>query len=191
MALPNRPHWTAEDYLAFERDSDTKHEFIDGQPVAMSGASREHNLLVSAVVSALYTGLRGSPCEVYPSDMRVNVAASGLYTYPDVVVVCEEPVFTDDHVDTLTNPKLLVEVLSESTERYDRGAKFQSYRQLPSFREYLLVSQTEPRIERFLRADDDTWTLTDAYGRDAVLVLESIDVELKLAEVYERLNFGA
>ncbi len=190
MALPENSDWTAEAYLAYDRDQVVKHEFIDGQPLAMSGASRAHNLLVTAIVSAFYAGLRGRPCEVYPSDMRVQVGDSALYTYPDVTVVCGEPIFTDSHVDTLTNPTLLVEILSESTERYDRGVKFQGYRQLASLREYLLVSQTEQRIERYLRGDNDTWTLTDTHGHDKTLNLPYIELELSLATLYERLDFG-
>ena len=189
MALPDPHQWTPAEYLAFERAAATKHEFVDGQPVAMSGASRAHNLLVGAFVSLLYSGLRGRPCEVYPSDMRVKVAPSGLYTYPDVTVVCGEPLFTDDHVDTLTNPTLLVEVLSESTESYDRGKKFQHYRQLESLQEYLLVSQSEPRVERFARVRGDDWLLTDAHGQDASITLTSVDVEISLAELYERIDF--
>jgi Uma2 family endonuclease len=179
------------DYLAFERASELKHEYFAGEVFAMSGASEAHNLICTSTSFLLYGQLRSRPCNVYPGDMRVKVEATGLYTYPDISVVCGEAQFSDDHLDTLVNPTVIIEVLSPSTEGYDRGKKFQQYREIPSLREYLLISQDSPRIERYGRQSDGTWVFDDAHGLDAHLALASIDCRLALAEVYERVTFPA
>jgi Uma2 family endonuclease len=131
------------EYLALERSSREKHEYCDGEVFAMAGASREHNLIVANVVGELRAALRHRPCEVYPSDMRLKVPAAGTYSYPDASALCGSAEFEDAEVDTLLNPAVIVDVLSESTEDYDRGTKFKNYRSIPSFREYVVVSQTE------------------------------------------------
>jgi Uma2 family endonuclease len=180
---------TEAEYLEFERSSELKHEFLNGDVFAMTGASRIHNLITAKVITALTSQLRGRPCEVYASDMRLKVTATGLYTYPDVSVICGEPQLTDDRLDTITNPIVIVEVLSPSTESYDRGKKFQHYRELPSLREYLLISQDSPRIERYLRKDNGLWEFMDAKGLEASLPLPSIDCALMLADVYDQITF--
>ena len=188
MALPdNQARMTEAEYLVFERQQESKHEFIDGSIIAMTGASRAHNLICVNLITALHAQLRGHDCELYPADMRVKVQSTGLYTYPDINVVCETPNFTDDHLDTLVNPTVLIGVLSPSTERYDRGKKFQNFREIPSLQEYLLVSQDDARIERFLRRD--LWVLTDVRELDGTLTLPSIECELALRDVYERVSF--
>src|SRR3989442_7543846 len=144
-------------YLTLDRRAEFRSEYVDGDMVAMSGGSREHNLIVTNLVRELSFQLKGRPCEVYPSNMRVKVSATGLYTYPDVVVVCGEPKFEDENVDTLINPTLIAEVLSDSTEAYDRGAKFGHYRKVDSLTEYLLVAQKEPRIEQYVRQAAGPW----------------------------------
>ena len=186
--MSSRPErWISpEDYLLAERQAETKSEYLDGQVFAMAGASRKHNLIVVNVLVALGGQLRGGPCEVYPSDMRVRVTATGLYTYPDVTVVCGTPELEDVHGDTLLNPTLLVEVLSDSTERTDRGRKAVHYRRLATLQEYLLVSQSEARIERYRRAGEGEWRLTEALALDDVLELDSIGCTLPLRDVYER-----
>jgi Uma2 family endonuclease len=181
---------TEAEYLEFERASELKHEFIDGEVLAMTGASRAHNLICTTTSFLLYSQLRGRSCEIYSADMRVKVETTGLYTYPDISVVCGDPQFADDEFDTLLNPTVLIEVLSPSTERYDRGRKFQHYRELPSLREYALIAQDSPRIERYLRQQDGTWQFSDAKGLEASLELTSIDCALALAEVYEQVNFA-
>lgn len=186
--LRNYNNMTEAEYLAFDRDSEMKHEFIHNEVFAMSGASQAHNLICGNLITALNIQLEDSACRVYPSDMRVKVEATTLYTYPDVSVVCEEPQFSDNEFDTLLNPLLLIEVLSPSTERYDRGKKFQDYRQLPSLREYLLVSQDSPRIERYLLLDHGKWELTDVSNLDLTLELSSIKCALKLAKVYHKVT---
>ena len=142
---------TPEEYLALERKATIKSEYVNGQMYAMSGASRAHNLICLNIGGELRTQLKERACEVYTNDMRVRVTAAGLYTYPDVLVVCEEPRFEDDSFDILLNPTVLFEVLSPSTEAYDRGAKFGYYRQLDSMQEYTLVSQDLTRVEHYIR----------------------------------------
>ena len=154
----------------------------------MTGASREHNLIVTNVVAELRQQLKRRPCQVYPNDMRVKVDASGLYTYPDVVVACGETRFEDEQVDTLLNPTLIVEVLSASTEAYDRGEKFEHYRKLGSLAEYLLIAQDRPHLEQFVRQPDGHWLLSEWHGRDSVARLPSNDATLALAEVYDKLD---
>lgn len=181
---------TAQEYLQIERSSvDQKHEFYAGEMFAMAGASREHNSVNVDLTTWLNTQLREKGCDVYSNDMRVLVDRTGLYTYPDILVTCDEPEFLDDEFDTLLNPQIIVEVLSESTENYDRSKKFGHYRQIPSLKEYLLVSQDEPLIERFSLMDDGRWALDSASGLEATLQLDLVEEPLPLAEVYRRINF--
>ena len=178
-----------EEYLARERRAEIKSEYHDGEVFAMSGASRAHNLIVTNFVRELSLRLRDRDCEVYPSDMRVKVDPTGLYTYPDVIVVCGEPAFEDEHIDTLLNPTLLIEVLSESTEAYDRGKKFEHYRKLETLQGVVLVTQDEAHAERFTRQPDGQWLLGEASGLEAALHLASIDVTLPLADIYDKVLF--
>jgi len=187
-AMAHDNQWTEAEYLEMERASEIKHEYYQGEIYAMAGASRNHNRIVMSVSGNLYTQLRGKTCEPFASDMRVKVSAASLYTYPDITVVCDDPQFEDDGVDTLLNPTLIVEVLSSSTERYDRGKKFQQYRMLSLLQEYVLISQDTARIERYLRVNEQ-WVLTDAVGLEAEIELESINCRLLLADVYERVEF--
>ncbi|MBC7813841.1 MAG: Uma2 family endonuclease [Burkholderiales bacterium] len=182
--------WTAEEYLAFERASDEKHEFLDGQIYSMTGASRAHNLISVNTATAFNNALRQHPCEVYASDMRVKAPSTkGGYLYPDVVVVCGEAAFEDQQVDTLLNPTVIVEVLSSSTESFDRGTKSQHYRALDSLQEYLLISQNTAHIEHYARRADGQWLLSDAVGLEAVVELRSVDCRLALADVYVKVAF--
>jgi Uma2 family endonuclease len=184
-ALP-RDVWSADDYLAFERASQEKHEFVDGQVYLMTGASRRHNLIVVNLVITLGGQLRGGPCEMYASDMRLRVGRD--FFYPDLSMVCDEPQFADDTFDTLLNPALIIEVLSPSTEQYDRGRKFEKYRALESLREYVLVAQDRPYVERYTRQNDG-WLLTEAAGLDSALELATVEARLPLVELYDRLRF--
>jgi Uma2 family endonuclease len=177
---------TPEEYLALERKAQYKSEYLNGEIFAMSGASREHNIICVNTSATLHSQLRQRPCEVYAGDMRVKVSPTGLYTYPDVVVVCEEPQFEDAEVDTLLNPTLIVEVLSPSTEDYDRGTKFEHYRTLASLQEYLLVSQDKYHIVHYVRQADTTWVLSETtHGGDS-LHLPSIGCNLSVAEIYAK-----
>jgi Uma2 family endonuclease len=157
-ALP-KPALTAADYLAIERAAETKSEFFDGEMFAMAGTTKNHARIVMNLSRELSARLKGRTCEPFATDLRVKIEANGLYTYPDLVVVCGGQHFEDDRLDTLLNPTLIVEVLSETTERYDRVKKFDLYRALPSLQEYVLISQSEPRVEQFLRQPDGEWNL--------------------------------
>jgi Uma2 family endonuclease len=176
-------------YLALERAAETRSEYLDGEVFAMAGASRRHNLITANVIARLGLQLERRPCEVYPSDMRVTVPATGLYTYPDVVVVCEEPRFEDAELDTLLNPTLLVEVLSGTTAGYDRGAKFDHYRAIESLREVLFVAQDRVHVVRYERQEDDTWLLSETRESGDRVLLPSIDAELRIAQVYAKVRF--
>lgn len=186
MSSQPNTYISPEEYLRIERQSEIRSEYLNGEIFAMVGASREHNLIVANITRELTQQLKGKPCELYPNDMRVRIPATGLYTYPDVVVVCGEPVFEDKHVDTLLNPTLIIEVLSESTESYDRGRKFRHYQTVGSIVEYLLVTQDEYRVERFLRQPDANWLYSDARSPKGSLELVSIQCRLTLQEVYDK-----
>ena len=187
-ALPQK-NWTEDGYLAFERSSDVRHEFHNGRLYAMTGASRRHNVIASNINGVLFNHLAEGPCEHYHSDMRVHIPATGLYTYPDLSVVCGDVRLLDDEFDTLLNPAIIFEVLSATTEQYDRGEKFQNYRALESLREYVLVAQNQPRIEHYLRQAGGKWALTDAVGLNATVELPSIELTLSLADVYRKVSF--
>jgi Uma2 family endonuclease len=182
-----------EDYMAAERQAETKSEYLSGEVFAMSGASRQHNLIVWNLSGTLYAQLKGRGCEAYVGDMRVHIPATGLYTYPDIAVACGEPRFEDAALDTLLNPTLLIEVLSPSTEGYDRGKKAAHYRTLDSLREYVLVSQEEARVELLTRQKEGHWLLSEASRLDETVTLSSIGCTLRLADVYERVTgvFGS
>jgi Uma2 family endonuclease len=190
MASHPKTYLTPEEYLAVERKAETKSEYLNGEMFAMVGASREHKIIALNIAGELRQQLKGRPCETYTNDMRVLIPATGLYTYPDVVAVCDEPNFEDAYVDTLLNPTLIVEVLSESTESYDRGKKFGHYRSIGSLMEYLLVAQDEYRVEQFVKQADGRWLLSDARSLEDIVALTSIPCELKLKEVYDRIAFS-
>ena len=178
---------TAEQYLTLECKADFKSEYFDGFITAMAGASPEQNLIAVNLSGEIRSQLKNRPCRVFASDMRVLISRTGLYTYPDVLVVCGELLFQDDKRDTLLNPTMIVEVLSPSTESYDRGDKFAHYRRLPTLREYVLVAQDKARVERFTRQGDD-WLLTDLIDMNSTLRLASIGCELPLSEIYAKVE---
>jgi Uma2 family endonuclease len=185
-AVKTRP--TPEQYLALERKAAVKSEYLDGHIVAMAGATRPHNLIATNLTREISTQLRDRPCEVYAGDMRVYIPPTGLYTYPDVVAVCEEPHFLDGELDTLLNPTVIIEVLSPSTEAYDRGLKFAHYRRLASLREYVLVAQDRVLVERYTRQGEE-WLLTEWGRPEDILRLASIDCDVALHEVYAKVQF--
>ena len=181
-----KPFLSPEEYLAIERESEIRSEYLDGEMFAMSGESRQHNLILTNLVRELSLQLKRRPCEVYTNDQRVRVPETGLYTYPDVVVVCGEPSFEDESVDTLLNPVLIVEVLSPTTEAYDRGKKFAGYRTIPTLAEYVLISQDKAHVEQFLRQVGGDWLFTATSGRERSVSLASIQCELALEEIYDK-----
>ena len=180
---------TPEQYLEIERRAQFKSEFYRGEMFAMSGASRQHNRISSNLVGELHNRLRDSPCETYGSDMRVRVSKTGLYTYPDLSIACDKPQFVDDQVDTLLTPKVLIEILSDSTEKYDRGTKMSHYLQIDSLREYVLVSQSQPRVEVYHRRTDGQWNYNEARELSASITLTSVGITLPLSEIYQRVEF--
>jgi Uma2 family endonuclease len=189
MATAGKPHITPQEYLARERLADFRSEYYNGEMFAMSGASWEHTLIKDNVARHAGNQMEGGPCVVLTSDLRVKVDATGLYTYPDVVLVCEEPQFEDDVFDTLLNPRVVVEVLSESTEAYDRGIKFGHYRRVPSIQEFVLIAQDRPLVERFVRQPDDTWVLTTFSDLSQTFSFATIPVKIPLAEIYRNVEF--
>jgi len=189
MGLPQRvAGFTTAEYLQIERTAAVRSEYFRGEMFAMAGDSARHSRIKTNVLSQLNSRLKDRPCTTYDSDLRIK-CPTGLYTYPDTSVVCGELEFDDEQKDTVLNPTLLVEVLSKSTEAYDRGKKFDHYRTIPSLREYVLVSQDEPMIQWFIRNEDDTWTLSAESSLGQSATLRSIGIDLPLAEVYDRVDF--
>ncbi|RRR69537.1 MAG: Uma2 family endonuclease [Candidatus Viridilinea halotolerans] len=188
MRAQPQPYITEEAYLEQERRSITKSEYYAGQIYAMTGAKEAHNLIVANVIATLHGQLRRKPCRVYANDMRVKVLQTGLFTYPDVVVVCGQPEFVDKKRDTLTNPTVVIEVLSPSTERYDRGLKFRHYRTIETLNDYILIAQDRHALEYYTRHEHGQWLLSEANALDAQVTLASIACALAIADVYEKVE---
>ena len=191
MSKRQKARATVANYLSLERDSSDKHEFAFGEIYAMGGASARHVEIVGNIARELGNQLRQRPCRVYSTDLRLCVNAENRYTYSDVVVVCGQPRFLDDELDTLLNPDLIVEVLSDSTRNYDRGDKFQQYRGIPSFREYLLVDHAKAHVERYSKQNDGTWSLWETDSPSEIVHLESMGAKLPLSEIYFKIEFEA
>lgn len=180
--------YTPQEYLALERKAPEKSEYLNGRIFAMAGASVEHNTITANLVRTLGNAFLERPCRVFSSDMRVKVAATGLYTYPNVVALCADLLFDDLQRDTLINPAVIFEVLSPSTEAYDRGEKFAHYRRLESLTDYVLLSQDKPRVERFVR-QGSLWVLMEISSLDDAINLTSLGCDLPLRELYDKVNF--
>jgi Uma2 family endonuclease len=194
----SEPLHTVEEYLALERASEERHEYLDGQIYAMAGESPDHGTICTNINGQLYNQLRGTPCQVWSKDIKVRngpapkkgYSTRGLFSYPDLLVVCGEAQFHDDYKDVLLNPIVLIEVLSPTTESFDRGEKWLRYQTwLPALTDYLLVSQSRPVIERFLRQIAGGWLYSSVTSLEANIHLSSIDCTLRLAEVYDRISF--
>ena len=190
MATVPKHRITVAEYLDLEQASEVRHEYLHGEIFAMGGASESHNLIVWNIGGELRSRLKQRPCRAYTSDMRVKVDRTGLYTYPDVVALCGDPQFEEGGRNTLLNPLLIVEVFSESTEAYDRGKKFAHYRQIESLRQYLLVSQDARLVELFTRQDDGRWVLAAFDRPEDIISLTSLDCELPLAEIYDKVELA-
>ena len=201
-----RPKFTVEQYLALERASEERHEYIDGEIIAMdrgdlemAGERLPHGIISTNMVGQFVVQLKGTPCFAVTKDTKVRSglgivsvrSVSGMFSYPDILVVCGEPEFFDDQSDIIMNPTAIVEVLSKSTESFDRGDKFQRYRAWnATLKDYLLVSETRPLVEHFRRQPDGTWNMQEAIGLEAAVVISSISSTLKLADVYDRITFA-
>ncbi|WP_129633491.1 Uma2 family endonuclease [Candidatus Oscillochloris fontis] len=190
MTAQPKHFMSEEEYSAFEMSSPRKHEYYQGEIFAMSGGGEAHNLLVGNAYAALHTQLRRRPCRVYNSDQRIKILATGLHTYPDVTIICGQPQFVEAARLTLTNPSVIIEVLSPSTERYDRGMKFRHYRAIPSLQDYILISQDDYRIEHYMRQENNIWHLHEAIGLSAQIMIQSIECLLTLADVYEKVELA-
>ena len=180
---------TPEEYLHRERQAEHRSEYYRGEMFAMAGASANHNWIVLNIGSHLREQLKSKPCRVYPSDLKLRVEATGLFTYPDLSIVCGEPRLESDHGDVLLNPVVLVEVLSDSTEAYDRGKKFEHYRTIPSLQHYVLITQDRHSIDCFTRSNGESWNLTSCKGLSGKITLEAIECELLGSEVYDKVVF--
>ncbi len=181
---------TPEEYLERERQAETKSEYLNGKIFAMSGGSADHSLIAVNLAAEFRQALRSGNCRSFSSDLRLRVNSSGLYTYPDVMVICGKPEFADDRRDTVTNPIVIAEVLSASTQDYDRGHKFQLYRALPSLAEYLTISQDEVHVEQYTRQPSGQWLLSETNDPGATIHLPSLHIDLPLSGIYEKVDFS-
>ena len=180
---------TPAEYLALERKADCKSQFFKGEMFAMAGASFEHNQIVANLLGAFGNELRDSKCQILPSDMRVAIEPQYIYTYPDAVVVCEEPRFVDDQFDTLLNPKVIMEVLSDSTEKYDLGRKFSAYRNMPSVESIVFVRQDFPHVDVYTRRGGESWLLTRTPKLEDCVAVEVIEATVAMSEIYRNVGF--
>ena len=189
--LRTLPVLSVSEYLAIERQSEIRHEFLDGHVYAMAGESIAHSTICFNLAGIVYAQLTGTPCRGFSPNMKVRAGERGLYAYPDLMVACGEPAFQDERGDVLLNPTVIFEVLSRTTEAYDRGEKFERYRDhIETLRDYVLVSQDRPRVEHRHREPDGTWTSTELDGLAETLSLPSIDCRVPLADVYSRIAFA-
>lgn len=190
MSTLPKPRLTVEEYLEQELAAEFRSEYYKGEVFAMSGGSRHHARIILNIAAELRQALRGKPCNVYITDVRLGVTKADLYTYPDIMVTCGAEEMLDQKSETLLNPVLIIEVLSPSTQGYDRGAKFEHYRTLKSVREYLTVAQDRIHVEQHVRQPDNRWLLTEHAQPEATVNL-SIMVDLKMSDIYEKVSFGA
>src|SRR5215813_12335446 len=187
MAAFAKRRYTLEEYLELEKNAEERHVYYNGEVVAMSGASLRHNRIVRNLIRAIDARLAGKPCEVLPTDMRIKVPKALPYRYADLVVVCGEPVIEDmQGLEVLVNPLIICEVLSASTEAYDRGIKFFEYQSITSFQEYVLVAQDCPHITHYARQEHGQWLRSDLYGVAEQLVLRVLDCAIPIAEIYRQ-----
>ncbi len=175
---------SGEQYLELERKAEFKSELINGEMYAMAAVTRKHNRIALNVASFLNNFLQGKPCRIYFADLRVQVSKAGMFTYPDLVITCGNEIMADKRQDTLLNPKCILEILSDSTEKYDRGEKFSHYQNLESLEEYILISQNQTKAESFLRQDDNKWLYQKVEGLENEFSIHSVDAKIKMEEIY-------
>ncbi len=173
-----------KEYLAFEREAEERHEYYRGEMFAMSGASFKHNVIEDNLRVLLGTFLKDRKCRSFGSNLRVHIPANTLYTYPDILIVCDEPAFTDDEFDTLLNPSVIIEILSPSTANYDRGTKFDLYREIKSLQEYVLIDSTKVHVVRYTRNAEETWTLSESKNLHDPFYIATIGFDVPIAEIY-------
>ncbi len=186
MDIPQKVYLTEEEYLIAERNAPEKHEFYRGEVFAMAGASIPHNQIFANTFISIGSRIKGKGCETFGSDLRIHIPLNSLYTYPDISVICGKIETTDSQKDTVTNPTVLIEIVSESTKDYDRGSKFMLYRDIESLQEYILIDSTgNVHIEKFARQKDDSWLLTEIKALGETLGLDSLSLEIPVSEIYE------
>ncbi len=181
--------YSPQEYLELEEQAEQRHEYLDGKIIPMAGAKPNHNKISLNLSSRLNFALKGTPHDVYMSDLRLWIPDYRLYTYPDVMVVNTPLVFAENRQDTITNPLAIAEILSDSTEKYDRGDKFRMYRSVPSLREYLLISQTAIQVEKFSKNESQQWVLSEYAGKACKIIFDSFEFEISLEELYDRVEF--
>jgi Uma2 family endonuclease len=184
MAQPEAKHITQEQFLTLEREATEKHEYYKGEIFAMSGASFPHNKIENNVRLLLGNHLKGGRCEAFGSNLRVHIPENSLYTYPDIFIICDDPIFIDNEFDTVTNPSVIIEILSPLTGDYDKGAKFDLYRQIKSLEEYILIDSTKVHFIHYSKNEDATWTLSDSKSLDEPFFISSVQFKVSLSEVY-------
>ena len=189
MAQAAQNYISSSEFLLAERSAKEKHELHRGQVVAMAGASLAHNEIVSNLIGNIKAFLKGKNCRIYPSDLRVSVPTSDSFTYPDASIVCGKPEMIDNQFDTLTNPSVLIEVMSPSTEQYDRGTKFFYYMQIPSLKEYVLVSSVNQFAQSATKQADGSWKFKEINGKAGILLLQTIGHQISFDEIYENVKF--
>jgi len=190
MSTPPKPYLTPEQYLEIERAAEYKSEYFKGEMFAMSGGTLDHGRIFRNLISLLHVQLRGRSCEIAGSRLRLQVSSEGFYTYPDIVVFCGKPQFADSRTDTITDATVIIEVPSPSTENYDRGFKFEQYRQLASLKDYIVLAQNRIHLEHYTR-EDSSWVLRETSDPDTVIQLPSIECSFRVGEAYERVEFEA
>jgi Uma2 family endonuclease len=187
--VPQYNYISAQEYLHGERNASEKHEYYKGEIFAMSGASLNHNIVFSNIFGELASRLKGGNCKPFGSDLRIHIPHNTLYTYPDVSIICGEPVLTDDHLDTAINPSVIIELLSKTTRNYDKGDKFTLYRDIKTLQEYILIDTEETYIEKHVRQHDNSWQLTDYKNITDSFDIDSIHFSVSLSEIYKGLAF--
>ena len=189
MQVSTKTYYSPEEYLELEIQAEQRNEYLDGRIIPMAGGKPNHNKISLNLSSSLNLALKGTSYDVFMSDLRLWIPDYRLYTYPDVMVVNTPLVFAENREDTITNPLAIAEVLSDSTEKYDRGDKFRMYRSIPSFQEYLLISQTAMQVEKFSKNDSQQWVLSEYADKDSKLTFDSFELEISLDELYDRVEF--
>ena len=190
MQVSTKTYYSPQEYLELEEKAQQRHEYLDGQIIQMAGGKANHNTVALNLSSALNYNLRKKPYRVFMSDLRLWIPDCRLYTYPDVMVVNTPLVYAENRQDTVTNPLVIAEILSDSTEKYDRGDKFRMYRTISGFQEYLLIAQSAMQVEKFTKNDSQQWVLSEYAGKDSIIALNSFEFEISLDELYDSVEFN-
>jgi Uma2 family endonuclease len=186
---PKYNYISPEEYLAIERDAFEKHEYLNGEIFAMSGASLRHNYIFHNTYGALANFLKGKSCKPFGSDLRIHIPENSFYTYPDISIICGKPETTDSFTDNITNPSVIIEILSKSTINYDRGTKFSLYRSIHTLKEYILIDSNSIMVEIYTRQNDNSWLLKEYKHLSDEFYISTVDLGLSLKEIYDAVSF--